>query len=318
MPQFRFEGRTIAAEDGDTVLSALLRNDIAVDYGCRAGACQRCLVCTKPGAAPGPSTKSLDEDLVDRGFFLACQANAAAVSEVELPRESVYPSLRATLASKANLSSSVLRVRLLVPGFKGRRGQCLRLISSTGICRSYSIADFAGDTVELHVRLLPDGAMSTCLVDAGEGDSFTVEGPFGKCCYRVGDSKPIVLIGSGTGLAPLWGVVQDAIRASHPAGISIFHGSATSEGLYFRDELQSLADRGSIQYTPCADEATDARDQAGSPLDLALDRHPDLTGYRVYLCGHPALVKAAQKKCFLAGANLADIHIDSFEDQSGK
>ena len=318
MPQFLFEGRTIAAEDGDTVLSALLRNDISVDYGCRAGACQRCLVCTKPGAAPGPSTKSLDEDLIDRGFFLACQANASAIAEVELPREAVYPSLSATLVSKEYLSSSVLGLRFAVPGFKGKRGQCLRLKSSTGICRSYSIADSTGDTVELHVRLIPDGAMSTCLIGAGEGKVFTVEGPFGKCFYRETDDKPIVLIGSGTGLAPLWGVVQDAVNAGHPAGISIYHGSATSEGLYFRDELQALADKGLIRYVSCADEATDGRDEVGSPLDLALKHHPDLTGHRVYLCGHPALVKAAQKKCFLAGANLGDIHMDSFEDQSAK
>jgi ferredoxin-NADP reductase len=37
-----------------------------------------------------------------------------------------------------------------------------------------------------------------------------------------------------------------------------------------------------------------------------------LAGHQVYLCGHPDFVKAMQRKCFLAGASLPDIHADAF------
>lgn len=317
MPQFLFEGRTIEAEDGETVLSALLRHKVSLDHGCRAGACQRCLVCTKPGEAPGPSTKSLDETLVDRGFFLACQAKAEGIGEVTMPSEAAYPSRAARLVAREPLSPSVIRVKFEVEDFEGKRGQCLRLRTDDDLVRSYSIADILGPDVEFHVRLIPDGAMSSRLLSMPIGELHWVEGPFGKCTYR-GDGKPILLIGSGTGLAPLWGVIQDALHHGHPAGLSLYHGSATSDGLYFREELTRLAELGLLRYVPCADEVTDARDRAGSPLDAALADHHDLTGYRVYLCGHPALVKTAQRKCFLAGANLSDILVDAFEDQSDR
>lgn len=317
MPQFLFEGRAIDAEDGETVLSALVRHQVHVDHGCKAGACQRCLVCTEPGSAPGASTKSLDDVLVERGYFLACQAPAAGIERVSLPSEAAYPSHDATLLEREFLSSSVIRVRFQVEGLVARRGQCLRLRAPNDLVRSYSIADLDRRFAEFHVRLIPGGAMSDYLRSARLGDAFTIEGPFGKCTYRH-DEKPLLLIGSGTGLAPLWGVAQDALDAGHPAPIFLYHGSATSEGLYFRDELSALMDRGAVAYVSCADQVTDVRDLQGSPLEHALADHPDLSGYRVYLCGHPALVKTAQKKCFLAGASLKDIFADAFEDQSSR
>lgn len=316
MPEFLFEGRTIGAEDGETVLSALLRHGVALDHGCKAGACQRCIVCTKPGEAPGASTKSLDESLVDRGFFLACQADAGAIAEVGFPSEAAYPVMPASLVETKFLSASVMKVRLAVRDLNCRRGQCLRLTSPAGIVRSYSIADCSADAVEFHVRLIAGGAMSSELRSAPMGSCFQVEGPFGKCYFRDGEMKPILLIGSGTGLAPLWGVIQDAVRQGHSAGISLFHGGAASEDLYFRNELLSLVESGKISYVSCADLVTDPRDSEGSPLTHALAKHPDQTGYRVYLCGHPDLVKSGQKQCFLAGANLSDILIDAFEPQS--
>jgi len=50
----------------------------------------------------------------------------------------------------------------------------------------------------------------------------------------------------------------------------------------------------------------------GTPLDLALGDHPDLTGWRVYLCGNPQMVNAAQVGTFLAGAASSEIFADPF------
>ena len=55
------------------------------------------------------------------------------------------------------------------------------------------------------------------------------------------------------------------------------------------------------------------RGAAGRAADLALARHPQLKGWRVYLCGNTAMVKATKRKAYLAGAALHDIHSDPFE-----
>lgn len=316
MPIFQFEGTSISAEDGETVLSALLRHEVEVDYGCKAGACQRCLVCTNSGEAPKVSTQSLDESLIERGFFLACQAMAKSVSQVWSPKVSAFPAYPATLISKDWLSSTIIRLRVRVEGLVVKRGQCIRLRSPLGVVRSYSVADHSPGCIELHVRLILDGEMSEHLRTAKVGSDFLVEGPFGKCTYRGNDGKPLLLIGSGTGLAPLWGVIQDAISSQHSAQIALFHGAASSEGLYFREELEALQEAELIRYVTCADHVTNASDEQGSPLAHALAAFPNLEGWRVYLCGHPELVRVAQKACFMAGASLADIHADPYVDQS--
>ena len=51
----------------------------------------------------------------------------------------------------------------------------------------------------------------------------------------------------------------------------------------------------------------------GRAADLALAAHPDLTGWRVFLCGHPGMVKTSKKLSYLAGASMADIYSDPFE-----
>lgn len=312
MPEFVYSGNAVVAEPGETVLDALLRNGQSVDHGCKSGSCQRCLVKAAQGHAPGAATRGLDSTVVEDGGFLSCQAPAGSVPEV-MPADSA-PRYEAVLVEHRWLSRSVLLLRWLAQGLEAKPGQFVRLISPSGVNRSYSLVSCEDGVIELHLRVLPDGAMSTCLRDARLGDRYSVEGPFGKCTYRTNyRERPILLIGSGTGLAPLVGIARQALLDGHQGGLHLYHGSATSEGLYFREELAEIE---GLQVTSCADQVTDLRDHTGSPLALALQDHPNLSGWAVYLCGAPELVRAAQKKCFLAGADLQHIYADAFADQS--
>lgn len=312
MPEFVYSGTAVLAEPGETVLDALLRAGQPVDYGCKSGSCQRCLVKAAEGNAPGAATRGLDATVVEGGGFLSCQAPAGSVPTI-IPADSA-PRYDAVLIEHRWLSSTVLLLRWLVQGLEAKPGQFVRLISPDGVIRSYSLVSCDEGVIELHLRVIPDGAMSTRLRDARLGDRYTVEGPFGKCTYRAEyRNRPILLIGSGTGLAPLVGIARQALLDGHEGGLHLYHGSATSEGLYFREELAEIE---GLQVTSCADQVTDLRDHTGSPLALALQDHPSLTGWAVYLCGAPELVRAAQKKCFLAGADLQHIYADAFADQS--
>jgi len=160
--------------------------------------------------------------------------------------------------------------------------------------------------------------MSRSLKYSSIGDVLKVEGPMGSCYYRPEHkSQPLLMICSGTGLAPMIGVISEALASEHSAPIHLYHGAATSGSLYFRDEMSELASKyDNFTYTPCADTANFASDRAGSPLTNALEDHPDLSGWRVYTCGHPQLVNACKKRCFIAGASLKEIHADPYEDQS--
>lgn len=314
---FEFEGSQILAEDGETVLSALLRNGKDIANRCRAGACQACLL-RSDDPLPASSQLGLAEELVGRGALLACQTPSQSIRQVERLGPEAIPRVEARLISKNQVTEDVLVVDFSVPGWQACPGRFLRLVHPTGVVRNYSVATPAWDEptiVRLHVRLIQGGEMSGLLRKAELGSPFAVEGPLGKCTYRSEDgSEPILLIGSGTGLAPLYAITSSAINQGHTGPITWYHGSATSSQHYYRQEVDDLTKgRDRVSCTRFADRDVSLGDRSGSPLDSALQDNPDLTGFRVYLCGHPMLVRAAKRRCFLAGAGLKNIHADAFE-----
>lgn len=315
MAEFLYNGSAIGVEDRETVLDALLRHGHSIKHKCKSGVCQQCIL-----KAVGSSERignGLDDDLTELGYFLSCQTQGNAVSEVAQPSPSDFPSFSAVVTEISYASSDVLLLTLDAPGFPGGPGRFIRLIHPCGTARQYSVATPAWEpssVIRLHIRLLPDGEMSALLRESRIGDPFKIEGPKGKCRYRSSTgTEPMLLIGSGTGLAPLYAVVTDAMEQGHSGPIHLYHGAATSDRLYFQPELEQLgAQAKSFFYVACVEETEDESYRKGSPLAAALEDHPNTEGYKIYLCGHPDLVKHGQKKTFLAGASMKDIFADPF------
>ncbi len=317
MPVFWFEDHEIKAEDAETVLSALLRNGFSVKNGCQAGACQSCLLGSSKSLGEA-AQRGLDDDLIARGAFLSCQAKAETVTRVSRLADDILPTLPAVVTSMKRVSTDVLLLALDVPNWKPSPGRFIRLTHPNGVTRPYSVATPVWESnslVQLHVRLIPGGELSDRLVQTKVGDSFTIQGPYGKCYYRSakGDEN-ILLIGSGTGIAPLYSIATDALERGHRGKINLYFGSATSARAYFREELDELSQKyPNFRASVHVDADAEGSDLIGSPLTAAQLEHPNMDGYKAYLCGHPGLVRAAQKRCYLAGANLSDISADAFE-----
>ncbi len=313
MAEFLFEGSAIGVEGRETVLDALLRSGHEIPHKCKSGICQQCTLRAKSGDA-SDGQKGLDESLVELGYFLSCQTLGAEVQEVSLPSEADFPKYNARVSESRRLSDDVLLLTLNIPNFPGGAGRFVRLTHPSGISRQYSIATPAWEStenVQLHIRLIPDGEMSSLLLNTQPGDEFVVEGPLGKCRYRSQTgSEPMILICSGTGLAPLYAIITEAISKNHQGPITLYHGGATPERLYFESELAALGQKANVHQ--CVETNANNNHREGSPLAAALADHPNLDGYHVYLCGHPDLVKNAQKQTFLAGASMKDIVADPF------
>jgi NAD(P)H-flavin reductase len=219
--------------------------------------------------------------------------------------------LGATITGLHPLTRDVLRVRLVCDApFDFRPGQYVTLLRDDGLARSYSIASLLDETeLELHVRRIPNGRMSGWLYEeAGPGTKVHLQGPSGECFYVPGrEDQPMLLIGTGTGLAPLYGIVRDALRTGHRGPIHLFHGALRTEGLYLCEELAALAaEHPNLAYTPSVM-------QDDGPLDrVVASRFPKLDGWRGFICGDPGLVQMLKKKLFLSGIASRDIYADAF------
>jgi CDP-4-dehydro-6-deoxyglucose reductase, E3 len=318
MAQITFAGNTYAAKDGETVLDALLRHGVEVAHSCRAGACQSCLMRAVTGSVPAAARKGLRETLAAQGYFLACSAKPEQDVTVALPGTDAGAA-RAVVRRVERLTASVARVRVACDDpFDYRPGQFLNLVRGDGLARSYSIASLPGrdDLIELHVRKVPGGRMSAWLYDdAPEGEAVQVRGPAGSCFYVPGrPEQPILLAGTGTGLAPLYAILQDALRHGHTGPIALYQGAVTADGLYLVSELERLtAEHKNVTYTRCLLEGHEHPGVRVGPIDqVILKEHKSYAGWRAFLCGDPAVVFALRKKVFLAGAKMADIQSDSF------
>jgi NAD(P)H-flavin reductase len=160
------------------------------------------------------------------------------------------------------------------------------------------------------------GAMSPWLCDpARAGEAVDIQGPNGACFYLPGRPRqPMLLIGTGTGLAPLIGIVRDALADGHVGPIALYHGSRHASGLYLGDALRALTARhANLSYVPCLSGAEATGGRRGRADEAALADHGDLKGYRVFVCGVPAMVAGVRRRAYLAGVSLADINGDAFD-----
>jgi len=68
-----------------------------------------------------------------------------------------------------------------------------------------------------------------------------------------------------------------------------------------------------FDYVPCVSGHDVQKGHAAGRADqVAMTDTGSLKGWRVFLCGHPDMVRSAKKRAFLAGASMKEIHADPF------
>lgn len=326
MPDIRFNEAAYSALADESVLDCLLRHEQSIPHACKSGVCQACLVKAVDNDAPEQAKKALKPTLQAQGYALACQWVPDADTNVSLPSLNEC-SVAVRIRSIEPLNHRVVRVRLDVVDdnsmFEYFPGQYLTLSNAHGISRSYSIANnFAEDgCIELHVQKMPQGQFTEWLFSAAKpGDVLHVRGPAGDCFYTNAEQEdfPILLAGTGTGLAPLYGILHEALRQGHRGSIQLFHGGFTARDLYCVNELRELSMLyPQFRYHPSSLHAAEEGHGAveTGALDEVILRHLEpatLASTRVYLCGAPDLVHQLRKKIFLKGAKSSNIYCDPF------
>ncbi|HTR00864.1 MAG TPA: 2Fe-2S iron-sulfur cluster binding domain-containing protein [Candidatus Acidoferrum sp.] len=322
--------RRLQLQPHETVLDCLLRHGVALSYACKAGMCQACLVRAVGCTADEESRKWIKPELQAKGYTLACKWVPQQDVGAELPNLADF-AVKSHIAALEPLNAGVLKVTLAIDDprrmFAYRPGQYLNATNPHGVTRAYSIAnDYAADgQVELHIGSTAHGEFSGWLFrQAKVGDLLYLSGPAGSCHYDPVDDadSPLLLAGLGTGLAPLYGIVHDALRRGHTQDIHLYHGGRTAAQLYLIDELRALArQHANFHYHPCVIEAgSDDPPRCGNGRleqlvtnDMAKAR---LASYRHYLCGSPDFVHGLRKKLYLQGARSEHIHCDPFTERS--
>jgi len=322
VPVIEFDGKKYETKPDETVLDCLTRFDCPPPSSCRSGLCHTCMMCATDGTPPESSQLGLKETLQQQKYFLACSCVPTENLTVALADSTAAPHFEATLLEKNLLTPVILQLRFSVPeGFTYISGQFLNVFRDEHLTRSYSIASVPAyeNVIELHIERIADGKMSGWLFDElNIGDTLQISEPLGECYYLSGSpAKSLMMVATGSGLAPLYGVLRDALNQGHQGDIYLYHGSENPEKIYLKSELEELANKHSnFHYLPCLSGSGADGNIKDRANEIALEKHKNLKDWRIYLCGHPLMVADTKRRSFLAGASLNDIFADPFEFSS--
>lgn len=306
--------------DSESVLDCLLRQDISIPHSCKSGVCQSCIVKVLDGDIPEKSQDGLKPTFKERKLVLSCQCFPSGDIKIDNVDDSGID-IKSFIKNIEPLNHNVIKVTLTPSeAFECEPGQYLTIINNEKVARSYSIANNPNKNgfIELHIRLLENGLMSIWLKNnAKAGDEVMLRGPAGNCFYSKseGVDYPIILAGTGTGLAPLYAIANDAIDKGHKGKIKLLHGVLKEDDLYLVEELKKLdIEKQNFTYLPCVLNGKEGKFyKNGDIKDIIISSLPDdKSNTRLFLCGAPEIVNSLKTKAFLFGLPSKNIYADAF------
>jgi len=310
--------KTYYCQPGESVLDTFLRENVNISFACKKGTCHSCIVRSPNILPPESAQVGLKNTLKKLNHFLACLCHPEQNMVIKLPDQSEFYTEGTVVVNQLLNRNTLLLIIAFKDAFEFNAGQFVNLQRPDGLTRSYSIANIpqASNTLEFHIRRLPDGRFSEWLHDEIKtGDTIAVSEARGHCFYLPERKEQgLVLAGTGTGLAPLAGILTDALGHGHSGPIYLFHGSREVDDLYWVDEMRILAEQHqNFYYIPClSGEHVPEGFTPGRVNEVALATLTDLKDWRVFLCGHPEMVNQMKKMTFLKGASMKDIYADAF------
>jgi CDP-4-dehydro-6-deoxyglucose reductase, E3 len=324
-------GHRFTCDATTEVLKAGLAAGLFMPYSCRAGVCNTCRGRVVQGEVDfgAAHPKYLTEDDRRAGYAMLCQARPRSdltieVQEIEAGEALPSKFMPVRILEMQRAADDVIVLKVGLPMNEPtlfRAGQYLEFLRPDGTRRSYSIASAPSNDgvrqVELHVRHLPGGRFTDHVFGAMQvRDVQKVEFPLGSFFLRESE-RPVVLLASGTGFAPIKSIVLDMVRRGIRRPTRLYWGGRRRADLYMAGLCEEWAQRHDwLQFIPVLSEPTPAC-RWDSRTDLVhravLQDLPDLSGHQVYACGSPLMVDAARAD-FTAQAGLpaAEFFADSF------
>ncbi|MEY2771284.1 MAG: CDP-6-deoxy-L-threo-D-glycero-4-hexulose-3-dehydrase reductase [Pseudomonadota bacterium] len=331
-------GRRFVVEEGETVLAAGIRQGVGLPYGCKDGACGSCK-CRKVSGevVHGPhQEKALSAQELAAGLVLACCARPTSdvvLESRQVSAEGGLPvkKLPVRVSQLARASHDVMVVRLQVPAtdpLRYRAGQYIDILLRDGARRSYSMANAphtlaAQPQIELHIRHLPGGKFTDqVFTTLKEKDILRAEGPFGSFYLREDSDKPMVLLASGTGFAPIKALIEHMQHQGIARPATLYWGGRRPADLYMDSWVRERqAELPWLRYVPVISDALPEdgwQGRTGFVHRAVLEDLADLSGHEVYACGAPIVVDSARRDYAQAGLPDEAFFADSFTSEADK
>jgi len=327
-------GHVFEVQEGETVLSAALRQNIMLPYGCKNGACGSCKGAIVSGAVDYGHyhARVLTENERARGKALFCQAKPLGDLVIECrtigaAKDIAVRMMPCRVQKLERVADDVMIVHLKLPSNERLQflaGQYIDFLLKGGERRSFSMANapHTDDLVELHIRRVAGGSFTDhVFTKMKEREILRLEGPLGSFFLREDSARPIVFVASGTGFAPIKSIIETAFHKNVTRPMVLYWGCRRPKDLYLSPLPEKWArEHAHFRYIPVVSEARpeDAwSGRAGFVHRAVMEDFPDLSQHQVYACGVPVMVDSARRDfTTLCGLPEDEFYADSFTTQA--
>lgn len=322
-------GHTFNVNEGETVLAAALREGIVIAYGCRSGVCGTCKGKLIEGTVDYGTyqPQAMSEEERAAGMALFCQARPR--SDVVIQCREIGTAVKgmqiklvpARVVRMERAAPDVMLVDLRTPTndkFLFLPGQYVDVLLRDGTRRSFSMANAPREdaVLELHLRNYGGPFSRHVFGVMKERDILRIEGPFGTFSLREESRKPVILLASGTGFAPIKAIVEHAIAQGIDRPIILYWGCRVRADLYMNELAERWQREGRLRYVPVLSDPLPGDNWTGRTglVHLAvMQDFPDLSGHQVYACGVAIMVESAHRDFTLkCGLPDEEFFSDSF------
>jgi CDP-4-dehydro-6-deoxyglucose reductase len=319
-------GHEFQVEKDECVLDAAIRQGINLPYGCRNGFCGDCLATLSSGQVDYPNGNPPVMADESQGECYICQAVPQSditimVKEIARSSDISIRTMPCKIDRIERLNEDVIRLYLKLP--EGERlqflaGQYLNFILQDGTKRAFSIANAPHDDnfIELHIRHVSGGKFTDTLFNGmQEKTIMRIEAPLGSYYLREESDKPIILMGGGTGFAPLKGIIEHAFQVGVKRPMHLYWGVRSKRDLYLPELPEEWATKyANFSYTPVlSDPEENWSGRTGWVHEAVIEDHPDLSGHEVYMSGPPPMIQAGKEAFLSRGLAGEALYSDSFE-----
>ena len=327
-------GRQFSCDEGETILTAAIRAGVGLPYGCKNGACSSCKGKLLEGdiSHGAHQEKALPVKEEQLGFALFCCATPhsdVTIEAREVAGIGEFPvrKMPTRVVKLDKVADDVIILSLQLPANERLQylaGQYVEFMLRDGKRRSYSMANapYKDEYLTLHIRHMPGGLFTDqVFTTMKERDILRLEGPLGTFFLREDSDKPMVLLASGTGFAPIKALVEQCAHTGSQRPITLYWGGRRPHDLYMmalcEEWAATLPDFTFVPVISNAQPEDQWQGRNGFVHQAVIDDLPDLSAYQVYACGAPVVVESAQRD-FVALCKLPaeEFYADSFTSEA--
>ncbi|HWM40813.1 MAG TPA: CDP-6-deoxy-delta-3,4-glucoseen reductase, partial [Burkholderiales bacterium] len=262
-------GHAFEVQEGESVLTAALRQGVMLPYGCKNGACGSCKGKIVSGSVDYGHyhARVLTEAERAHGKALFCQAKPLGELVIECrtigaAKDIAVRMLPCRVQKLDQVADDVMIVQLKLPANERLQflaGQYIDFLLKGGERRSFSMANapHADELIELHIRQVAGGSFTDHVFGKmKERDILRLEGPLGSFFLREESAKPIVFVASGTGFAPIKSIIESAFQRKVTRPMVLYWGARRPKDLYLNPLPESWArEHPHFRYVPVISEA---------------------------------------------------------------